>query len=54
MWTKIIKFTNKEEVFEKMDYLKELLEKKFKSSIKTNTQLIEFLVDEKIRELENL
>ena len=37
-----------------MEYLKKLLEEKFKSSIKTNTQLVEFLVEEKIKELENL
>lgn len=54
MNVKMIKITNNERLFEKMKLLKKKLNKKFKSSIKTNPQLIEYLVDEKITELRKI
>jgi len=54
MNVKMIKITNNERLFEKMKLLKKKLNEKFKSSIKTNPQLIEYLVDEKITELRKI
>lgn len=54
MNVKMIKIINNERLFEKMKLLKKKLNEKFKSSIKTNPQLIEYLVDEKITELRKI